>query len=370
MEYKDYYAALGVPRTASAAEIKKQFRKLARQHHPDVNKGDAAAERRFKEVSEANQVLSDPEKRKLYDRMGADWEAYQRASAGGGAAQGDPFEGFRQYAGGAGGPGGTAGPGGIRFEYHGDPEDLAGFSDFFRTFFGGGAAPPGRAASRGAAGTRTRVRTASSLEDLMGGLGGRQVDLDGLGGPSYGSPGAGGRSALRADAQAEATISLEEAFHGTQRRVEIDGRRLDVRIPRGVDTGRRIRLTGKAGSGPDAGDLYVRVTVAPHPDFTREGTNLRRDVPVTLAEAMLGAEVAVRSLKGRVLLRIPAGTQNGRTFRLKSQGMPRFAAADGEAPAGDLLARVNVVLPDGLSDEAQERFKAFTELVDQPDPRA
>src|SRR6187551_589125 len=130
MEYRDYYATLGVPRTASAAEIKKAFRKAARQHHPDVNKGDTKAEQRFKEVTEANEVLSDPEKRKLYDQLGSNWQAYQQAGSAGGGQQGNPFAGFTGFNPGTGG--------GVRFEYRGNAEDLAGFSDFFRTFFGGG----------------------------------------------------------------------------------------------------------------------------------------------------------------------------------------------------------------------------------------
>src|SRR5918996_2003017 len=150
MEYRDYYAALGVPRNASQAEIKKAYRKLARQHHPDVNKGDAAAERRFKEVNEANAVLGDPEKRKAYNQLGADWEMYQRAGAGSGRA-GNPFAGFTGFRGGAGSPGG------VRFEYHGDPEDLAGFSEFFRTFFAGGASPFGDEQTAPRGGTRTGV---------------------------------------------------------------------------------------------------------------------------------------------------------------------------------------------------------------------
>src|SRR6266550_9341600 len=132
MEYRDYYATLGVPRSANQADIKKAYRKLARQHHPDVNKGDAQAEERFKEVSEANEVLSDPEKRKLYDQLGSNWQAYQHAGAGTGQP-GNPFAGFQGY--------GSGGPGGVRFEYRGNPEDMAGFSDFFRTFFAGGTSP-------------------------------------------------------------------------------------------------------------------------------------------------------------------------------------------------------------------------------------
>lgn len=362
MEYKDYYAALGVPRTASQAEIKKRFRKLARQHHPDVNKGDAAAERRFKEISEAHEVVGDPEKRKAYDELGADWEAYQRAGAGGR----DPFAGFQRSQAGSSGF-----PGGVRFEFRGDPQDLEGFSDFFRTFFAGGAAP-GSAGSgpRGRTATATPPRSrgrSGSLEDILSGVGGVDLDLDGLGGRT--GSGQRGTVARRPDAQATVEISLEEAFHGTQRRVEIDGRRLDVRIPRGVDTGRRIRLSGKAGSGPDAGDLYLTVHVRPHPVFTRQRADLRRELPISLGEALLGAEVPVASLKGRVLLNIPPGTQNGRMFRLKGQGMPRFGAADGDPPTGDLLVQVRVVLPTDVDEAAQEAGRRFIELVRQPDPR-
>jgi len=359
MEYKDYYATLGVPRTATPAQIKKAFRSLARKHHPDVNKGDAVAERRFKDASEAHEVLADPEKKKLYDQLGADWESYQRAGAAGaagggrdagGRGAGDPFAGFAGF-GGAGGRSAGA-PGGVRFEFHGDPEDLAGFSDFFRTFFAGGAAPGGGGfasaaggptGSRAGGGPRGAGRVASaqdaSLEEMLAGFRGAGFEVDGHRPPMP-----------RQDAEAEAEISLEEAFHGTQRRVEIEGRRLDVRIPRGVDTGRRIRLSGKAGSGPDAGDLYLRVKVKPHPVFARSGAELRRDLRLTLGEALFGGEVRVQTLKGRVLLNIPAGTQNGRTFRLKAQGMPRFGAADGDPPAGDMLVTVRVILPTDLDE--------------------
>ncbi|MFI5254655.1 MAG: DnaJ domain-containing protein, partial [Candidatus Limnocylindrales bacterium] len=282
MEYKDYYKILGVPREASAAEIKKAFRRLARKHHPDVNKGDPAAEQRFKEINEANEVLADPQKRKAYDALGADWETYQRAGAGGG---GDPFAAWS---------GGQA-PGGIRFEYRGNAEDIAGFSDFFRTFFGAGAggAMPGAQAG----GVRGRTRTATAGLDFDSVL--AELGLDGTGRAA-----GGGRvaTAPRQDVQADVEVSLEEAYHGTSRLIDIDGRRLEVKIPRGVDSGRRIRLSGKAGSGPNAGHLYLQVKVGEHPVFTRKGTDLYREVPVTLAEAMLGAEVRVGTLKGRVLL--------------------------------------------------------------------
>ncbi|MEJ7752125.1 MAG: J domain-containing protein [Candidatus Limnocylindrales bacterium] len=373
MEYKDYYSTLGVPRTATPAQIKKAFRSLARKHHPDVNKGDAVAERRFKEITEANEVLADPEKKKLYDQLGADWESYQRAGAAGAASggargaggrgTGDPFAGFGGFAGGRSPGGGAAGgPGGVRFEFHGDSEDLAGFSDFFRTFFAGGA-PPGGGGSASAAGAgpsrggRVSGAQEASLEEMLAGFRGGGFEVDGH------------RPSLpRHDAEAEAEISLEEAFHGTERRVEIEGRRLDIRIPPGVDTGRRIRLSGKAGSGPGAGDLYLRVKVQPHPTFTRSGTELRRELRITLGEALFGGEVPVQTLKGRVLLNIPPGTQSGRVFRLKSQGMPAFGASEADASAGDMLVTIRVILPT-LDEGAQEAGRHFVELARQPDPR-
>lgn len=362
MEYRDYYQTLGVPRTAAKADIKKAFRKLARQHHPDVNKGDAAAERRFKEVSEANEVLSDPKKRELYDQIGPDWASYQqagspagaRSSTGGrrGTASADPFAGF-------GGFGGQPG-GGQRFEFQGSAEDLEGFSDFFRTVFGGGMGGASGASRRPTAtGTRTRSG-AMSIEDLLAGMGGTVAG----GGPAGAAP----RAIRGQDAEAEVEIGLEEAFHGTELHVEVGGRRLAVKIPRGVDTGRRIRLSGKAGSEPNAGDLYLRVKVRPHPIFTRTGNDLRRDLALTLGDALLGAEVPVTTLKGKVLLNIPAGTQNGRTFRLKGQGMPHFKADPGSTAAGDLMVTVKVNLPTKLDEDATEAARRFLELVDQKRP--
>ena len=174
-----------------------------------------------------------------------------------------------------------------------------------------------------------------------------------------------GRASSRpigATAEAIAEIGLEEAFHGTTRVVEIDGKRLEVTIPRGADNGTRVKLTGR---GPGGGDLVVAVRVRPHPVFTRRGADLEREVPITLEEALLGGEVPVSTLKGKVLLRIPPGTQNGRTFRLKGQGMPHLRG-DG---VGDLLAKVRVVLPSNLDAEAQEAARRFLDLANQPDPR-
>jgi curved DNA-binding protein len=344
MEYKDYYAVLGVPRTASQAEIKKAFRKLARQHHPDAKPGDTVAERRFKEVNEANEVLGDPQKRKQYDELGANWEAISRARAAGGGGSG-PFAGF-------GGPGGN-----VRYEFH-TTGDAGEFSDFFRVFFGEEAqeSPIG--------GTRPRRGTRPT-----GGPGFEEI-LAGMGLGSYGSAGASGTPGVsgargqppKPAAEARAEISLVEAYQGTSRVVEVEGKRLEITIPPGADSGTRIRLTGKA---PGGGDLFVVVRQLPDARFTRRGADLERELPLTLEEALLGAEVRVETLKGSVLLKIPAGTQNGRTFRLTGQGMPRFRATG----HGDLYVKARVILPTDLSEAARAAAGRLFELANQPDPR-
>jgi DnaJ-class molecular chaperone len=348
MEFQDYYKTLGVPRTASQAEIKKAFRKLARDLHPDKNPGDKVAEQRFKAVNEANEVLSDPGKREKYDRFGKDWEAYSRAGATAGSADpfgpGGPFAG---YAARGQGPGG-----GVRYEFRtsGDGGD---FSDFFRMMFGEEMPGARGGASRGSA------RRGGIEEALAGmGFGGGAAAGDAMRGR------AGAATAERLPPiEATAEISLEEAFHGTTRLLEIEGRRLEVSIPRGVDTGSRVRLSGK---GPDGRDLVVVIQVRPHGVFTRRGADLEREIPVTLKEALFGGEIPVGTLKGRVLLTLPPGTQNGKTFRLSKQGMPRLK---GDV-AGDLYVRVRVVLPTHLSDDARAAAERFLEAAAQPDPRA
>ena len=362
MEYRDYYEILGVPRSASQAEIKKAFRKLAREHHPDRNAGDKAAEKRFKDLNEANAVLSDPDKRKQYDLLGANWDRFQ--SAGGGGADpfgpGSPFAGF-------GGTGGGGQAGNVRYEFRtagaGDP----GFSDFFRMFFSGAAAGAAATGPRDAAAERAARRRGGpgpSFEDILAGMG-----LDGSaaagGGPAPSSAGghAGRSGRATSEIEAPAELTLEEAYHGTKRVIELEGKRYEVQIPRGADTGSRVKLSGK---GPNGRDVVVTVKLKRHELYTRRGADLERELPVTLGEALLGAEVPVATLKGRILLTIPAGTQAGRTFRLTGQGMPRLK---GEG-TGDLYLKVRVVLPTALSDDAREAAKTFLDLVNQPDPRA
>jgi curved DNA-binding protein len=337
MEYRDYYATLGVDKGATQADIKKAYRRLAREHHPDVNTGDTAAERRFKEISEANEVLSDPQKRKAYDQLGANWASYERA----GGAGGNPFTGFA----------GAAGRPGTRYQFHGDAADLSGFSDFFRAFFGD-------AGAEGDVGGQP-------FEPLFGGLGGDSGAGHAASGFGTGSPRGTRRPAYRApaDATADTTVSLEEVLHGTERHIEVGGKRLEVRIPQGVADGQRIRLSGRAEGG---GHIYITVHVAQHPIFSRDGDNLGMELPLTLGEALLGAQVSLEALSGkRLLLTIPPGTQAGRLFRLAGQGLPRFG---GGAP-GDLRVRTTIVLPTNLDEEGARRARALVEHIAQPDPR-
>ena len=369
MEYRDYYKILGLPRGATQAEIKKAFRKLARQFHPDVNKSDAAAERRFKEINEANAVLGDPEKRRSYDALGANWSAYQQSGAGAG-----PFADFMRQAGGAG-------PGGVRFEFHGDAEDMAGFSDFLRTFFGGAGAGFDGAAGRARPGgyateTRGGRRSAAGpgfgdiLEELgIDGIGTLDDQQDmGRGRRRNAGPQGGAESHGRArDVEAEAEVSLEEVFHGTTRMVQVNRRRLEVKIPPGVADGQRIRLSGTAGEARTRGDVYLRVRVRPHPDFERNGADLTRELAVTLRVALLGGQVPVETIAGnRLLLTVPAETQPGRIIRLAGQGLPRFRAEG----RGNLFVRIRVVLPTGLDAHARELAAAFLDGAGHSDPEA
>ena len=345
LQYKDYYAVLGVPKAASQAEVKKAFRKLARQHHPDAKPGDADSDRRFKEINEANEVLSDPAKRKRYDALGADWASHAPGAASGRGAGRNAGGNVRyEYR-----TGGTSGAGG------------AGFSDFFEMFFGA----DGAGASDGSAGTGprrgNRPSGGATFEDILAGMGvaGGSATTGSAG--SHVRSGSATAPTTRAVHEATAEITLDEAYHGTSRLVDVDGKRLEITIPPGADTGTKIRLSGR---GPGGGDLLVVIRMLPDPRFTRRGPDLTLELPLTLEDALLGAEVQVETLKGRVLLKIPAGTQHGRTFRLTGRGMPRFKSTG----HGDLFVRARVILPTDLSDEATEAARTFFRVIDPATP--
>jgi curved DNA-binding protein len=324
MEYKDYYAVLGVPKTATQAEIKKAYRRLARELHPDRNPGNAEAERRFKEANEANAVLSDPEQRRRYDELGANWQAYDNAGFPGGATD---WAGF----GGA--------PGGVRWQTRRvNAEDLGGFSDFFRVFFGGEASPRGS--------------TSSSGFDQV-------FDFGNLGGAP---PRAVGRPA---EAHATADVTLAEVASGAERMVSVDGRRLQARIPAGVSDGAKIRLRGavKDPAGGPAGDVVITVRVKSDPRFERRGADLITDLPLTLAEALLGAEVPVTLPSGSVKLRVRPNTGNAQEIRIPGRGLPKRGGGK-----GDLIVRTRVVMPT-LDEKARDELAEVLGKHPQADPR-
>lgn len=356
--FKDYYAVLGIPRTASETEIKSAFRTKAREFHPDTHPEDPAAEDKFKEVNEAYEVLSDNEKRRMYDRFGEDWQRYRdagidpddpsfRRTPGGPsyrtATPGD--DGFEHwFTGGSGTPGGS-----WQWSESGGFQEGGGrFSDFFNLLFGN-EAQPGRASTR-------------------------------VGRPTRGD-----------DLEVKADISLREAFHGTHRKLTLntpetcptckgtgvarnatcptcDGtgqvsktKTLEVKIPQGVKTGSRVRISGKGGPGTNGGpngDVYLLITVTEDPHFSLEGRNIRTTISIPLYSALLGGEAMVETMTGKIALTIPEGTQNGRVFRLRGKGMP----ARGKQPAGDMLVNVNIQLPTQLSKEERARFAELRDM--------
>jgi DnaJ-class molecular chaperone len=317
MEYKDYYKTLGVPRDASDKDIKAAFRRLARKYHPDVNKGDKKAEARFKEINEANAVLSDPEKRKRYDTLGPDWANFRPPA-------GAP----------AGGPGA---PGGGRvYVDFGGGEGGGGFSDFFNTIFGGGF---GRA---GAGGGAASEGGGFDFEDL------------------FGRAARGARPPQGQDVEAVADLTLEDVLRGATRGVRLeDGgtpRTVEVKIPPGIRDGSRVRAAGEGAgqAGGPRGDLFIRARVQPHPQFERKGDDLHTTVTVPLTTAILGGEAQVPTLEGPVGIKVPPGSRPGRTFRLRGHGLPHL-----EAPGqrGDLLASLAVDLPREVSPRARELYE-------------
>ncbi|TVT40422.1 J domain-containing protein [Hymenobacter setariae] len=311
MDYKDYYKILGVEKTATAEQIKKAYRKLARQHHPDVNPNDTTAEQKFKEVNEANEVLSDPEKRRKYDQFGADYQRYEQAGAGGTGRGPGGFD-WSQYAqGGQGGnPFGGFG-GGASFE---EGED---FSDFFSSLFGG----------------------------MGGGAGGRST-----------RPGAG------QDYQAELELTLAEAYHGGPRTITVQGKNLRLTIHPGVADGQTIRLRDQGGPGRNGGpngSLLITLRVLPDARYVRTGDDLTQDVPVSLYRALLGGSQTVETLSGTVKINIKPESANGTRLRLRGKGFPVYRQ---EGKFGDLYLRLNVQLPQNLTEQEKELIKQLAQL--------
>ncbi len=335
VEFKDYYRILGVDRNADDKAVKSAYRRLARKHHPDVAKTKDAGER-FKEISEAYEVLSDPEKRRRYDTLGPDWQRHVQQGAAGA-------------------------PGGFRVEYQGDPGDLGDFSEFFRSVFGD--------------------------------LGGRRAGRAGFDAEEW----LGARRPRRGqDVQAAVEITLEEAFSGTRRTFALDldepcptcqgsgnvkgkpcdacrgngwqraRRQVDVKIPAGVRSGQRVRVSGEGGGAAGArGDLYLEVTVSPHPAFERKGDDIHLTLPITAPEAALGTTLEVPTLRGKVSMKIPPATSSGRVFRLPGYGMPRLKGAG----AGDQLVTVRIVMPSEPSAAEKELYEKLMALR-RDNPRA
>jgi curved DNA-binding protein len=296
VSYKDYYQLLGVERSASKEEISRAFKKLARRHHPDLNAGNAQAEEKFKEINEAHEVLKDPEKRKLYDQLGHNWQHGQQF-------QGAP--GFEN----------------MQFTFNGGS---SGFSDFFEMIFGQAARGGGQAGSFG--------------PDPFGAFSTRQRR---------------GR-----DAEAEFAIPLEDAVKGGRRALSVSGqgggRTLEVNIPAGIREGAKLRLAGQGNPAPRGGapgDLFLHIRFAPHPLFQVDGDNLLCDLPLAPWEAALGARVRVPTLEGEVELQVPAGTSSGRKFRLRGKGLGAGKAR------GDLLARVQIVLPETATERERQLWE-------------
>ena len=330
MDFKDYYATLGVPKTATEKEIKQAFRKLARKYHPDVNPADKTAEARFKEVNEANEVLSDPQKRKKYDELGANWRAYENAPPGANPyGGGSPFGGGSWSTSGGGGGYRTMTPEEMNAMFGGGGDDSP-FSDFFKTFFGG----------------------MGGAEEATGARGGR----------------ARPRARKGQDVEHPFELDLEDAIRGSVQRLQLrhDGhaRTVEVRIPAGVTDGSRVRVAGEGGRGSGSapsGDLYLRVQLKPHPVFDVKGRDVYTRARVPVPIAVLGGEVDVTTPEAKTLrLKIPAGTPSGQKFRLRGHGLPNVGKPE---ERGDLYANVEIDVPKNLTDDERKHYEALKEKL-------
>ncbi|MDR3576607.1 MAG: J domain-containing protein [Anaerolineaceae bacterium] len=298
MDYKDYYKILGVERSATPDDIKKAFRKQALKYHPDRNPGNKEAEEKFKELNEANEVLSDPQKRARYDQLGESYNSWQQAGGSGSFNWNDWFSQAQ-----------APRNGGAQVDY-GNLDDIlgGGFSDFFNVIFGG---------MGGASRTQTRRTTARPVRSI----------------------------------EQPVKISFQEAYQGTERTVEVDGHRMQVKIPAGARKGTKVRM---AGAGPQKNDLYLVVEIEPDARFEIKDNDVNTEVVVDLYTAVLGGQVNVNTPGGNVLLTIPSGTQPGQTFRLAGRGMP---VLNSPKTYGDLYARVKVQIPRTLNAKQRALFE-------------
>jgi curved DNA-binding protein len=309
VEYKDYYKVLSLEKNATTEQIKKQYRKLARKYHPDVNPNNPEAEAKFKDVNEAHEVLSDPEKRKKYDTLGADWQRYQHAGAGAGG-----FDWGRYAQQGARGQGGYQ-----SFSGGFEGED---FSDFFSSIFGG------------AAGARA------------GGARGRRASMAFQG----------------QDYTADLQLSLQEAYNGIQKTITVQGKNVRITIKPGVEDGQTIRLKGQGGpgaNGGESGDLYLTLRITPDPRYTRQGNDLYVDAEVPIYKAALGGDEVLDTLSGRMRIKIQPETKNGTMLRVRGKGFPVY---NQPGSFGDLYVKVNLQLPDRLSEQEKDLFRQMASL--------
>lgn len=312
MEYKDYYKILGVSKTATQDEIKKAYRKLAVKYHPDKNKGNKEAEDKFKEVNEANEVLSDKEKRKKYDELGENWKYYEQSGNAGG------FD-WSQYA-------NQGNQGHTRYSYEGEFGDAfgnSGFSDFFETLFGG---------SRGFSGGTQRGRKGARRASLKG-----------------------------EDLNAELSITLEDAYKGAEKLFDLNGQSIKLKIKPGISDGQVLKLTGKGNpgySGGTAGDLLLKIHVLHDPLFERKGNDLYTDLRVNLYTAVLGGKASLRTFKGTTNVNIPRESQNGKVLRLQGMGMPVYGKS---GQSGDLYAKIIIEIPTNLTVKEEKLFKELSE---------
>ncbi|MFW5761538.1 MAG: DnaJ C-terminal domain-containing protein [Cyclobacteriaceae bacterium] len=312
MDYKDYYKILGVEKSASQDEIKKAYRKLAVKYHPDKNKDDKQAEERFKEIAEAYEVLKDPQKRQQYDRLGSNWKHYQQTG----------FEDFGNF--------GGRGYGGVQGDPFADVFGQSGFSDFFESFFGKGF-NQGRGAGAYDSGFAT----------------------------------GGYRAQKGNDYEADFVLSLEQAYHGSTKLLNVEDKKIKLKIKPGVKDGQKLRIKGKGGpgiNGGQPGDVYLNINVQDDPRFERKGDDLYREEKVNLYTMILGGKIQIDTLKGSINFTIPAGTENGKKFRLKGLGMPVY---DRNGQFGDLYVTAMADLPKNLSKEEIALFEKLAHMQKQ-----